>query len=242
MNWPFPPRSQQKELLDAPDIPISDLEENLDDLRRVNFFLGSRLLVLVTLRRLWRAAGAPAEWRVLDIGTGAGDIPAVLTRWSQEQGIRPTVVAIDQQWQVARYARAALLPPITVLQANGLHLPFHPRSFDVVVCSHVLHHLDWQAGIALLRAMTTVARYGVVVNDLVRSWLPYYGAKFLLPFFSRNRLTLHDGLLSVLRAYRVKEVREMAQAAGLIDAQVRTVLMYRLLLVYTLPNREGRNT
>jgi ubiquinone/menaquinone biosynthesis C-methylase UbiE len=241
MNWLAPPRSQQKELLDAPDMPVCDLEENLDDLRRVNFFLGSRWLVLTTLRRLWRAAGAPADWRVLDIGTGAGAIPAALARRSQAYGMRPTVVAIDQQWQVVRYARAALVPPITVLQANGLYLPFRSRSFDVVVCSHVLHHLDWQEGVALLRAMATVARYGVVVNDLVRSWLTYYGAKLLLPLFSRNPLTRHDGLLSVLRAYRVKEVREMAQAAGLINARIGTALTYRLLLEYTLPHGEDRH-
>src|SRR5262245_47766113 len=104
MNWLAPPpRSQPKELLDAPDIPVCGLEENLDDLRRVNLVLGSRWLVLSTLRRLWRAAGAPADWRVLDIGTGAGDIPAALTRRRQARGMRPTVVAIDQQWQAARY-------------------------------------------------------------------------------------------------------------------------------------------
>jgi 2-polyprenyl-3-methyl-5-hydroxy-6-metoxy-1,4-benzoquinol methylase len=240
MNWLSPPRSAHKELLDAPEVLAHDLQENLDDLRRVNFFLGSRWLVLSTLRRLWYAAGAPAHWRVLDIGTGAGDIPAALARWGQGHGIQSTIVAIDQQWQVARYARAALLPPSAVLQANGLCLPFQPRSFDVVVCSHVLHHLDWQEGITLLRAMATVARHGVVVNDLVRSWLSYCGARMLLPLLSRNRLTLHDGLLSVLRAYRVKEVRGMAQAAGLTSAQVRSVLTYRLLLVYVPPDSKER--
>jgi hypothetical protein len=99
----------------------------------------------------------------------------------------------------------------------------------------MLHHLAWQDGIALLQAMAAVSRYGVVVNDLVRSWLSYYGAKLLLPVLSSNHLTRHDGPLSALRAYSVGEVREMAQAAGLAGARVHAVLTYRLLLVYTLP-------
>ena len=48
---------------------------------------------------------------------------------------------------------------------------FVPRTFDVVLCSTMLHHLDWQQGIALLQSMAAVARYAVVVNDLVRSRL-----------------------------------------------------------------------
>jgi hypothetical protein len=105
----------------------------------------------------------------------------------------------------------------------------------------MLHHLTWHEGVVLLRAMAEVARYGVVVNDLVRSWLHYCAAKLLLSVLSRNRLTLHDGPLSVLRAYRIGEVRDMAHAAGLREAQVRGVLAYRLSLVYTpmMPG-EGR--
>jgi hypothetical protein len=105
--------------------------------------------------------------------------------------------------------------------------------FDVVVCSTMLHHLEWQDGVALLRAMAAVARYGVIVNDLVRSWLHYYGARGVLAVLSHNRLTRHDGPLSVLRAYRVSEVRAMANAAGLHNVQVHKALGYRWLLLYT---------
>jgi 2-polyprenyl-3-methyl-5-hydroxy-6-metoxy-1,4-benzoquinol methylase len=57
---------------------------------------------------------------------------------------------------------------------------FRARTFDVVLCSTMLHHLDWQQGIALLQSMAVVARYGVVVNDLVRSRLSYYAARLML--------------------------------------------------------------
>ena len=105
----------------------------------------------------------------------------------------------------------------------------------MVVCSTMLHHLDWQQGITLLHGMAAVTRYGVIVNDLVRSWLHYYAARVVLSLLSRHHVTRHDGPLSVLRAYSPGEVRDMARLAGLAPAQVYTALGYRLVLVYVPP-------
>lgn len=235
LTWWMPPRTSQQELLDAPDIPVSDLHGNLLDLQRLNRYLGSHWLVLRTLQRLWRQAGCPQHLWLLDVGTGAGDMPLVLQQWGQHRGVQLSIVAIDNHQGVIRYAHAALrgIPSIALMQADGHQLPFRGQVFDVVVCSTMLHHLEWQDGVALLRAMAAVARYGVIVNDLVRSWLHYYGARGVLAVLSRNRLTRHDGPLSVLRAYSVSEVRAMANAAGLHNAQVHQALGYRWLLIYT---------
>jgi hypothetical protein len=102
------------------------------------------------------------------------------------------------------------------------------------MCSTMLHHLDWQDGVMLLQTLAAVTRHSVIVNDLRRSWLCYGGAWLCVSALLRNRLTRHDGPLSVLRAYRVDEVRQMASAAGLHGARVSSVLGYRWLLTYTL--------
>jgi 2-polyprenyl-3-methyl-5-hydroxy-6-metoxy-1,4-benzoquinol methylase len=235
MSWWRPARSDSQELLDTPGVSEQELAENLQDLQRLNTCLGSTRIVLAAVRRLWQEAGSPPRWRVLDVGTGAGDIPTALMGWSRKYHICLTMVATDVQRQVIHYAQTVTPPSVSRLQADGCWLPFQARTFDVVVCSTMLHHLEWTEGVALLRAMAIVARHGVVVNDLIRSWVHYYGAKFLLPLLARNRLTLHDGPLSVLRAYSPQEVRDMAQIAGLYGARVDTRLHYRLLLVYRIP-------
>jgi ubiquinone/menaquinone biosynthesis C-methylase UbiE len=233
-TWLLPPRSQRQELLDAEGIPPRDLAGNLDDLWRLNRYLGSHWLICTTLRRVWRGLGSPERLRVLDVGTGAGDIPLALYRWSQRRGIRLTLVAIDNHTGVIHSIRGAVSSKtFDLIQADGLSLPFRSQTFDVVICSTMLHHLERPQATALLQAMATVARHGLIVNDLRRSWLHYGGARLLLSIMSRNRLTRHDGPLSVLRAYRVDEVRQMASMAGLRGARVSPVLGYRWLLVYT---------
>lgn len=241
MSWLRPARVEHKEFLDAPCLPADELRQNLDDLRRLNLYLGSRSIILAAIKRLWRQAERPNAWHLVDIGTGAGDIPAALTRWGQRHNVHVRVIAVDLHRDVLRHTQAALRYDrnITLCQADGLHVPFQSGAFDVALCSSTMHHLTWADGVLLLRVMADVARHGVVVNDLQRSRVWYYAAQGLLHLVSTNRLTRHDGPLSVLRAYTVDEVRQIALEAGLVDAQVRLTLLHRWLLMYT-HRRVGR--
>ena len=158
-----------------------------------------------------------------------------LGRWSRRRGVRLTVVALDNHDSVVRYAHDTLTTEtdITVVRGDGLCLPVAPQSVDVVVCSTMLHHLEWEQGVRLLRSMAVAARMGFIVNDLRRSRVHYWGARLLLPLFFRNRLTRHDGPLSVLRAYSVSELRMMARQAGVANARVTSALGYRMQLIHT---------
>lgn len=49
----------------------------------------------------------------------------------------------------------------------------------------------------------------------------------------RNRVTRNDGVVSVLRAYTVREVHALARDGGLTGATVRGRLPGRLTLVWT---------
>jgi hypothetical protein len=50
-------------------------------------------------------------------------------------------------------------------------------------------------------------------------------------WWRRNRLTRHDGPLSVLRAFTPAELRAAAEAAGLETLELRRAFFYRLTLV-----------
>ena len=87
--------------------------------------------------------------------------------------------------------------------------------FDVAHSSLVLHHLDGDDARRLLRELARVARLGVVVNDLERGIAPWVGAWLLLHAMSRNPFTLHDGPLSVRRAFTRPEMQGLLGDAGL---------------------------
>jgi len=210
-----------REHLDGDLEDAATLEGNLADLARINRVLGGARLSIAAVERLVLASDrSPTEpLRVLDVGTGAADIPLALTRadgpWS-----RIDMTAVDSRQEVLDAAvrlRPALRSDedISLVLADGRSLPWPDRAFDVGHASLVLHHLAHRDAIAFLRELGRIARVGVVVNDLARSRLNLLGARILLRLLTRNPWTRHDGVLSVRRAWTRTEAENLLREAGL---------------------------
>lgn len=206
-----------EELLDGPLDDRAALIGNLRDLARVNRRLGGADL---SARAIDGLAQGRASIAVLDVGTGAADIPLALIERGRAAGRIVRVTGVDTRPEVLE-AAAVIDPRVTATGELALHvadgraLPFPDATFEVVHASLLVHHLDPDAARALFAEMLRVARLGVVVNDLVRSRATWLGAWLLAHVATRNRLTRYDGPLSVRRAYSVAELTALLAAAGL---------------------------
>ena len=210
------------EMLDCP-APAADLSECLDDVARLNRLFGGRRVTLIHVRRLLRRVPRDRVATVLDVGTGGADVPRALVRWARRTGRPLRVYALDRDaatLAVGRRANAEY-PEIVLLQADALALPLRSRSVDVVMSALTLHHLEPAAAVAGLAAMDGTARVGFVVNDLFRSRAAYAVVWLATRLLARNRMSRHDGPLSVLRAYTPREVRGLCARAGLHGVWVR---------------------
>lgn len=117
------------------------------------------------------------------------------------------------------------------LRADGRALPFRDNSFDVVVSTLTLHHLDDEGAIDLLAEMGRVARVRVFVWDLERSVVALGGALALAStVWRRDPLVRYDAPLSVRRAFTSAELTRTARRAGLRGATVRRAWPARLVL------------
>ncbi|HEU0053526.1 MAG TPA: methyltransferase domain-containing protein [Longimicrobium sp.] len=228
------PRAAGGELMDLPDAGRGDLERALDDLRGVNRWLGGTRVVLHHLAKLVAAHPRPS-YRILDVATGAADIPLVVAKWARSRGLATEIVATDNHPTTLDLAREAVrgAPSIVVETADALRLPYPDASFDVALCSTALHHFDDEdEAVAVLRELDRVSRIGFIVNDLSRSRPALLGAHLLAAtVWRRHRLTRHDGPLSVRRALTAPEMRRLAERAGLRGAKVQSHFPFRLALV-----------
>ncbi|CAN5889648.1 hypothetical protein BH23GEM9_BH23GEM9_01420 [soil metagenome] len=219
------------ELLDEPAHDRRELEQSLDQVAEVNRLLGGRRAVWIALRPL---LAADRVTTILDIGTGSADIPLDIDRRAAAAGHAVSITAADlhpQMRQIA-LARSAHRDSITVAAADALALPYTGSSFDIVLLSLTLHHFEQEEQVQALREATRVARRAVIVNELERCRANYYGARFLAATRWRgNRLTRHDGPLSVLRAFTRSELRDLARAAGMRIERLERRFFYRLVLV-----------
>ncbi len=225
-------------MLDGPLEPDL-LAGNLRDLARVNRWLGGSALSWSALSSLLQH---DRQTTLLDVGTGSADVPRYLLDWARANHRRLAVKATDIRPEIVRVAEAQSgeTPGLEVALASTDRIDEEDRSWDVVHSSLVLHHLDEAAAVRMLTEMARVARTAVIVNDLERSRTWWLGAWLLTRVATRNRYTKHDAPLSVQRAYRVTELRAMAEAAGLrMTAKHKSFPGYRYALVFGKPGQTG---
>ena len=205
------------EFLDGHLEDADTLRGNLRDLKRVNRLTGGAGL---SRRAIAFLAPGPDPLTVLDVGTGAADIPVVLLAEAGREGRQVSVTATDSREEVLAAARAATpgldeIPGLKLEVADGRKLPYSDDTFDVVHSSMVLHHVDPTEAVAFLREMSRVARRGIVVNDLSRRPITFIGAWLMSHAFTANRFSRHDAPLSARRAYTLTEVYALLFRAGL---------------------------
>ena len=125
-------------------------------------------------------------------------------------------------------------PEICFVEADAGALPFAAASFDIVLCQGTFHHFAPALAVAFLAEARRVCRGAIFVTDLRRSPLLYAGAWLLLNLVVSNRITRHDGLSSIRRAYLPGEMLELAREAGLTGAKMKTTLRFRQSLSWEL--------
>jgi SAM-dependent methyltransferase len=205
---PLADRADAVELLDGGRLTLPDVERNLADLARLNRLPGGTAASIEGIERL---LGRGAVGRILDAGTGRGDMPLAFAKrgW-------PTT-GLDTNPDVLLVARhqTAAQPLVEIVAGDGRSLPFDDDSFDVAHASLFIHHFEPAEVVAVLGELRRVARRGVVVNDLRRGLMPLLatGASALL--YGRSRVTWTDGLASARRSYTLAELDELLAEAGL---------------------------
>lgn len=200
------------EWMDVAETASPELERDLANLESLNRRFGGRRVVLDYLGPLLQA-GKPL--RILDLGTGGGDIPRAVVRRARELLCPVTITAVDRQEPTLQIAAewSADFPEIRFVEGDILN--FTPETpCDVVLCNLVLHHLDESDAIRLLRRCREIAGRAVLVTDLRRSRLAQAGIFAVTEVFYREPMTRHDARLSAERAFSFTELRKLAVAAG----------------------------
>lgn len=229
------------ELLDEDRGTPGEIEGSLDDLWRINRWLGGVSSSLLLLRCFFSRTG-PHPVRILDVGSGDSRLAGHLRSELLRRGLRPEFFVLDRRLthlQKGRPSARGLLPVV----ADVFALPFPERSFEVVMCNLFLHHFSGEIAQEFLRRLAAVASEAVLINDLERHLLPYLFIR-CTPWLTRSPITRHDAPASVRQAYTRDELAAMAAAAGFTDFEVVRLPVFRLGLTLwrrPAPGKTGKN-
>ena len=218
-----PDRHRSFEHLDDPGIDPALRERSLRDVRRANTVLGGANAVLAELRRIMPSLGSEAS--LLDVGTGLADIPVRAQRLAAERKVHLATFGVDSAETLA-VASGRLLDGSAC--ADARRLPFASSSIDVVICSQVLHHFEDDDIAIVLRELDRVARTVVIVSDLRRSWVAAGGFWLVTWLLGFHAVSRHDGAVSVLRGFTMRDLADHVHRSTGQVATVRRHLGYRL--------------
>jgi ubiquinone/menaquinone biosynthesis C-methylase UbiE len=209
----FSARFQGTELMDDLSRPAAEFDQAYRELASINRRLGG-------IRAIERFLPRREGLEVLDVAAGGCDIGDALV---ETRGCR--VVSLDLNPMGLRHSRRTL--PVA---GDGTQLPFRDGAFDAVVCSLSFHHLTDADCARVLREMWRTSRGCILVNDLHRHPVAYLSIRILARLFSKSAMVKNDGPVSVLRAFRPADLRDIAHHAG-VKAEVHRSFPFRLVLV-----------
>jgi 2-polyprenyl-3-methyl-5-hydroxy-6-metoxy-1,4-benzoquinol methylase len=224
-------RNRQPELMDQPNISPACFTDTLKGLHRVNIVTRSTRLMWPDLKAATHRQPNRAI-RVLDVACGGGDVSISLSRWATRAGLRVELDGCDASPVAVRYAREAATKAGARVHFFEHRVPRDPLpdGYDMIMSTLFLHHLDETDAISFLRQAAAKSRDRIAIQDLVRSPLSYWFARFGTTFLLLNDICRLDGRTSVESAFTRPEARALARKAGLEDAEVVAHLPFRYLI------------
>ena len=224
-------RKDEPELLDQGIGSAADVRANLKEMWRLNRYFGGISSLTHHIYPMLQKCTEPVK--IVDVGTGSGEMGSLFVDWGKQNHHQILIYALDKSGRNLVVARENTdeFRGLSLIQADAFKLPFAKSAVDFFVSSLFLHHLSPEQVIGVLSETFNRARRGIVMSDLVRSRFPVLAFGLIQPVFARHYLTRHDGRLSIERAYTAPELRSLASAAGIQNAQVYSHFPWRMTLV-----------
>jgi 2-polyprenyl-3-methyl-5-hydroxy-6-metoxy-1,4-benzoquinol methylase len=207
-------RARDTVVLEVMDDPHCDPERLAATLRRFDvvnrLWSGWAGVYRARLRPFLASLERPA--RVLDLGSGGGDLVARLARMAEGDGLHVRWVGADPDERALEVARERASSRIEFRATDASSLHAAGERFDAVLSNHVLHHLGADELRGFADESLALSDGIVLHSDIRRSRLAYGLYAVAITPFAPGTFLRTDGLRSIRRSYRTGELAAMLGA------------------------------
>jgi len=204
-------RSEETEIMDDFSLEGEMFRDTLDKLETINRTLGGNVVTINGVKKLIRNQPKDKVITIIDLGCGHGDILRDIAKFGRKKGYTFKLIGIDANQDAIDYANelSAEYPELSFEAVDIFSSDFQKLEYDVVLCTLFAHHFKDDELKGLLKNLVNKASLGVVINDLHRHRLAYYLFK-LIGLFVKNKMVREDGLTSILRAFKRKDLEKLS--------------------------------
>ncbi len=204
-------RSEAVELMDDPNMDAKKFQEAYLDINRCNKMLGGYSITIKAVLDLLKKANKDS-YIIYDMGCGDGEMLRKLAKVLKRNKIDALFVGIDLIDSVLDIARSKSkeYPNIQFKKQDILSMDATAEC-DVLLCTLTMHHFTNEQIDVFAKKFLQLAKIGVVINDLERNWLSYQLFKLYSLFFIKTKTAKVDGLISISKGFRKKELYDFAK-------------------------------
>ena len=205
-------RSDRVELMDDLNMQGDLLCDTLDKIALINKRLGGNSVTLNGLRKVLKLYSKDKELTIIDLGCGNGDMLREIAKYGRRSNRKFKLIGVDANRFTTDYAKELSegYENISYEQLDVFNKKFENLEYDIALATLFIHHFKEKEIINLLEQISIKARIGLIINDLHRHKLAYYLFK-IVSFFIGNSMVTHDGLVSILRGFKRKELEALAK-------------------------------
>lgn len=216
------------EWMDRPDCDEVLLNNTYRQFKTINFLLsGWSTIYKNQLKPFIKKKNRPVT--LLDVGCGGGDIIRLLWKLAEKDGLNVHFTGIDPDQRAINYLTEQEHPRnIRFLPVTTTNLAERNEKFDIVISNHLIHHLT-EAQLESVCQETEKLCEGIALfSDIERSDIGYAAFSTIAPLLFRNSYIVKDGLISIKKSYRKKELAPIVPDGW----SVQRKFPFRLLAVY----------
>ncbi|SFD75972.1 2-polyprenyl-3-methyl-5-hydroxy-6-metoxy-1,4-benzoquinol methylase [Chitinophaga sp. CF118] len=222
-------RTLAPEIMDDFLLEGEELRENLDEIAQINRLLGGNKATLSGVAVLLNKVPAGKEIVIADIGCGNGDMLRELAVYGRKHGLQLKLRGIDANNFAVRHATvlSANYPEISYECIDVMDEAFDRMPYDILLCTLTLHHFKTGEILQLMNRFLSNATVGIVINDLHRSALAYRLFHLISVVFRLGKISREDGLTSILRGFKRKEILELSESLNIVHYTLRWKWAFR---------------
>jgi SAM-dependent methyltransferase len=224
-------RSQKLEMIDLPGISKEERIKNMRELDVLGKISGGNYYSWKVIYKLLNDKNS--EYRLVDLGCGGGETLKYFAKSAKNKDLKMKFTGVDKSDIVIDYMNRNCSGYNEIV---GINTDFEnfltntSQKIDIIYCSLFCHHLENQEIICLMRKVK--ARNSVlIIHDLSRSTLLYYGSYIFTRVYNCTVLAKHDGPISVARGFKRIELENMAIKAGFSNFKYMKIPFFKILMV-----------
>lgn len=220
------------ELMDDPTLDNDKLQAALNDVSLVNKYLGGQQITADGINYFFKRYPQD-KYHIADMGCGDGELLRYLARYCRKRSIKAQFTGLDVNRKsiVLAKKRSTDYPEINFKQQDILAITGDAATFDIITTTLTMHHFDNKEIVRFLEHFHELSKLGWVVNDLQRSRIAAILFRGFSRIFMKTKIARYDGLVSIGRSFKRKELEKFASTLGLSNYKLDWRWAFRYLWI-----------